>query len=147
MAKISGTDYVAVDGLGYDATNKKLMLKVGASTEPIPFSSGSVSYWLVENSERGKLQLFIMKPSEHKCGAILNAWNTNYEDEYLKYAPKNTTSGGVVTLKKSAYVYYRRAYNYTDNIESFITHFDVGDSIPIRGNSPENYGILAFSFD
>lgn len=42
---ISGTTseeitYEKVNGIGYDSENNKLMIKVGASTEPIPFSSG-----------------------------------------------------------------------------------------------------------
>lgn len=40
VRKISDTGYIAVEGLGYDATNQQLMLKVGADSV-IPFSSGT----------------------------------------------------------------------------------------------------------
>lgn len=85
VSKISGSNYVAVDGLGYDATNKKLMLKVGADAA-IPFSGKPESLKLIDTksasvSNQGYYRFQFDEPF---VATILSINNGSYNSVLIK---------------------------------------------------------------
>lgn len=127
--KVSGfsdTTYSAVTGLAYDATNKKLGLKVGADTV-IPFSGGLIKAYLVgmkyHQSPRAAWDC-INTDGSHSSQPT---YDTSHTPDQLVAASDlvSAASTNKITLAKAGYYLYSNG----EGMISAITQHSVGDQL------------------
>ena len=101
---ISGTDYQKVTGIGYDETNKKLMIKVGASTEPIPFSGSGGKFDFLNNVTKIELDIHTLPKSLVATGLpIYSTTESNPACAFITLTRYENRMIGTILSRHSSY--------------------------------------------
>jgi len=131
VTKFSGTDsgntYVTVDQLAYDATHKKLGLKVNGADSVIPFNSGisnTFSYSLV-NNKGGNTDVDVFIPQDVSSITINYTSKSSYVSTgvYVDGTFHDVTSSPItypVSTKITLHIYDQ----YTNNSATFKVIFN-----------------------
>ena len=143
VTKFSGTDsgntYVTLDQLAYDATNKKLGLKVNGADTVIPFS-GEIKATLIATRSTGwgstDSSGYTTIPSKYKA-LIVQFTGTNFNTvQYVYFRNGDKNEIGAISLNNS----YGRDFTFSNNK---LTHGVCGNAQAYAGDIYESkvYGI------